>query len=245
MRPLKDDEENVLELADSQILVNQEKTFNFDATFSAERTQAEIYQEVLQEKVNAVLKGYNATIMAYGQTGSGKTFTIGLGGSTQFERGTLSEGFVTRALEQIFSTATASEEQRCVKIRFLEIVPDRNTEQVFDLINPSLARVPLQVRADQAGGFRLADVTERTVRCIEEAVEILKHGCKLRATEATVRNSVSSRSHAVLDIRVSDQAGGATSSLSLVDLAGSEAAGKIRGASKGDRFQVGVALVLF
>ena len=46
-----------------------------------------------------------------------------------------------------------------VKIRFLEIVPDRNTEQVFDLINPSLARVPLQVRADQAGGFRLADVT--------------------------------------------------------------------------------------
>ena len=159
MRPLKDDEENVLELADSQILVNQEKTFNFDATFSAERTQAEIYQEVLQEKVNAVLKGYNATIMAYGQTGSGKTFTIGLGGSTQFERGTLSEGFVTRALEQIFSTATASEEQRCVKIRFLEIVPDRNTEQVFDLINPSLARVPLQVRADQAGGFRLADVT--------------------------------------------------------------------------------------
>lgn len=47
------------------------RQFDFDAVFSDETSQDEIYRSAVGDIVNQVFLGYNATIIAYGQTGSG------------------------------------------------------------------------------------------------------------------------------------------------------------------------------
>lgn len=51
------------------------KQFTFDAVHGDSSTQEEVYNSV-KGIVDAVVEGYNGTIVAYGQTGSGKTHTI-------------------------------------------------------------------------------------------------------------------------------------------------------------------------
>ena len=51
------------------------KQYMFDAVHGEGSTQSEIYQNV-RGIVDAVVDGYNGTIVAYGQTGSGKTHTV-------------------------------------------------------------------------------------------------------------------------------------------------------------------------
>jgi hypothetical protein len=50
--------------------------FNLDWIFTETETQEQLYMIAAQDRVNAVLGGYNSTILAYGQTGSGKTHTM-------------------------------------------------------------------------------------------------------------------------------------------------------------------------
>jgi kinesin family protein 3/17 len=42
------------------------KVFTFDATFSSDAAQIQIYKRAVQQIVEAVLDGYNGTIFAYG-----------------------------------------------------------------------------------------------------------------------------------------------------------------------------------
>ncbi len=51
------------------------KQFTFDAVHGPRSTQSEVYESV-KGIVDAVVQGYNGTIVCYGQTGSGKTFTM-------------------------------------------------------------------------------------------------------------------------------------------------------------------------
>lgn len=51
------------------------KQYMFDAVHGERSTQSEVYDSV-KGIVDAVVDGYNGTIVAYGQTGSGKTHTI-------------------------------------------------------------------------------------------------------------------------------------------------------------------------
>ena len=50
--------------------------FSLDWIFTDEEPQEDVYNIAGHDRVNAVLQGYNATILAYGQTGSGKTHTM-------------------------------------------------------------------------------------------------------------------------------------------------------------------------
>eukprot|EP00227_Mantoniella_beaufortii_P013703 CAMPEP_0197580776 /NCGR_PEP_ID=MMETSP1326-20131121/4486_1 /TAXON_ID=1155430 /ORGANISM="Genus nov. species nov., Strain RCC2288" /LENGTH=85 /DNA_ID=CAMNT_0043144585 /DNA_START=126 /DNA_END=380 /DNA_ORIENTATION=- len=49
------------------------ETFAFDTVFAESASQGRVFSEVALPVVEAVLKGYNGTVMAYGQTGTGKT----------------------------------------------------------------------------------------------------------------------------------------------------------------------------
>jgi len=51
------------------------KKFSFDAVHGIRSTQNDIFESV-KGIVDAVVGGYNGTIVAYGQTGSGKTHTV-------------------------------------------------------------------------------------------------------------------------------------------------------------------------
>lgn len=67
-------------LVDNQIVIyngsrKAEQSFEFDACFSNEATNADVFDEV-SAAITSVLDGYNVSMLAYGQTGSGKTHTM-------------------------------------------------------------------------------------------------------------------------------------------------------------------------
>jgi kinesin family protein 4/21/27 len=69
--------------------------FTYDAVFPEAAGQERVYREAAGGMLDAVLAGYNATILAYGQTGSGKTYTMGSdsrGGGGYGDGGRLPEG---------------------------------------------------------------------------------------------------------------------------------------------------------
>jgi DNA repair exonuclease SbcCD ATPase subunit len=52
-----------------------EKEFEFDAAFSPDSTQEQVFEDT-RRLIESFLDGYNVCLFAYGQTGSGKTFTM-------------------------------------------------------------------------------------------------------------------------------------------------------------------------
>lgn len=104
-------------------------------------------------------------------------------------------------------------------------------EQLFDLLcgRPrDASQVELREGAD--GRTCLPGVTRRPAGDVCQALQCVCDGVRKRATAATARNSVSSRSHAVLTLTLETRAAGdgphagagTRAQLHLVDLAGSE-----------------------
>lgn len=73
---------------------------------------------------------------------------------------------------------------------------------------------------------RVPGLNWRDVSCAEDVTTVLREGWKARATAATALNAASSRSHAVLCVKVRGAREGRsfTSLLYLVDLAGKQLA---------------------
>ena len=68
--------------------------------------------------MEALFKGYNATVLAYGQTGSGKTYTMG----SAFTPGQAAIGVIPSVLDQIFDRIKAMPLVECtVRASFVEI----------------------------------------------------------------------------------------------------------------------------
>lgn len=68
--------------------------FTFDHILSQEKTNADVYEQVVHPIITSVMAGYNGTVFAYGQTSSGKTHTMM--GTDQ------DPGVIRRAIAQIF-----------------------------------------------------------------------------------------------------------------------------------------------
>ncbi|KAK7311684.1 hypothetical protein RJT34_09974 [Clitoria ternatea] len=192
-----------------------------------------IFDECAAPLVDALLHGYNATILAYGQTGSGKTYTMGTNYNGEGSGG----GIIPRVLETIFDRVNATKDSTefLIRVSFIEIFK----EEVFDLLDPSSSkgeaastaktaaptRVPIQIRETLNGGITLAGVTEAEVKTREEMASYLSSGSLSRATGSTNMNSQSSRSHAIFTITMEQKKGDddiLCAKLHLVDLAGSE-----------------------
>nr|VDD27176.1 unnamed protein product [Brassica oleracea] len=224
-------------------------TFTYDFVFgSGGYPSMEIYDHCVAPLVDALFKGYNATVLAYGQTGSGKTYTMG----TNYGGDGANGGIIPRVMEDIFTKAEATKDstELLIRVSFIEIFK----EDVFDLLdsnsppllrndggvhpkNVALSRAPIQIRETASGGITLAGVTEAEVKTKEEMGSYLAKGSLCRATACTNMNSQSSRSHAIFTITLEQkkvssslgttEVGGEDilcAKLHLVDLAGSERA---------------------
>jgi hypothetical protein len=238
----------------------KDKTFNFDRVIPEDADQSDVYAAV-QSLGTKFLEGFNATILAYGQTGAGKTYTMGSNFSTREE--STENGIIPRLVEDILANIEGmSATTSCrLSISYLEIY----NEHIKDLLLRGEAPAKgYQLQKDEHGNYVVAGLTEVAVSSLDDVAKCLEHGARLRSTASTQMNAHSSRSHAVITLRLdqeplglsddsevgtADAAGDApntgdaegptalkkTSLFRLVDLAGSERAKKT--GAEGDRLR--------
>lgn len=204
------------------IINNEDSTeFNFDNVFLPDPniSNRHVYQKSCAPLVHRFLNdGYNSTVFAYGMTGSGKTFSM---------RGTDEDpGFVKLAVDEIFDKIENDvSKQYTVSITYLEIY----NERIIDLLNsgPPISS-DLKIRDDPIYGNKIIGITNPLIKSREQVIQYINRGDNNRKTSETDFNARSSRSHAILQIKLhtrNHQSGIETNAtLSLCDLAGSEKA---------------------
>jgi len=168
------------------------KSFSYDHIYPEESNQAEIFEETSKNVVKSVLAGYNGTIFAYGQTGTGKTYTmVGEFGDE------INKGIIPRAFDYIFENVKQDKEYKYnIKISFIQIY----LEHIQDLIDP--IQKDIRIRESPEEGVYLEGVKWIEVKSTQDcALQFLK-GVKNRATESTIMNKDSSRSHAILIAKI-------------------------------------------
>lgn len=201
--------------------IADQSSFCFDNVFPAttELTNREVYMRLCSHIVKSFLHdGYNSTLFAYGMTGSGKTYSM---------RGEDHDpGFVRLAIDEIFERISSdSSKQYELSASYLEIY----NEKIVDLLSNSLsAPSDLKIRDDPDYGTKIVGASSPVILSKEHLLLLIRTGDTKRKTSATDYNARSSRSHAILQLRlhIVDLVAQTDShcTLSLCDLAGSERA---------------------
>jgi DNA uptake protein ComE-like DNA-binding protein len=137
-------------------------------------------------------------------------------------------GVIPRLLSSIYRRArkvekdSAGESSIQVSMSYYEIYNDK----VFDLFEAPEKRTPagLPIRDNEKGKAIVVGLTERPCTSLKEFEQLYDQANLNRSTSATKLNAHSSRSHAVLCVKVSQTTGEQTrvSTVCAIDLAGSE-----------------------
>ena len=195
-----------------------------DAVFDKDDDNAEVYSRTAAPVVQAVLRGVNGTVMAYGQTSSGKTHTMS---GTKVD-----PGVMALAVSDIFAAIESDRHTRRFDVRasYMEIY----NEEIRDLLAPEESApgsvAPIKLINGPTGLTQVHGLEERTVTGADAIIDLVAEGTARRSVGRTAMHAVSSRSHAVLRIRVASAPIGGdprpplASTLYVVDLAGSERA---------------------
>ncbi|RNF26381.1 mitotic centromere-associated kinesin (MCAK) [Trypanosoma conorhini] len=181
--------------------------FMFDDAFGEDTTNAHLFEGCSRGLIVTALEGGSASCFAYGQTGSGKTHTM-LGSDEE-------KGLYLLAAAELFARLPPEHE---VRASLYEIY--RNS--LFDLLN---GRLPVVLREDHHHRINICGLSWHNITSAEELWALVGRGTDQRSTGSTSANERSSRSHAVLTIRVLHRRDASfCGTLNFVDLAGSERA---------------------
>ena len=198
----------------------KENSFGFDKVFSESRGNEGIYEEEIKTLVQDVCQGMNGTCFAYGMTGAGKTHTM-LGTTAQIKS---EKGLVYIAVDDCISLMSQKRVDFQLKLSYLEIY----NEHVRDLLNTG---ENLMVIEDPLKGIVIPNLKEFLVTSSSSAKELIDLGNTIRVMASTSANQFSTRSHAVLQLVLTQTAKEKSlantqilSKLCLIDLAGSERA---------------------
>ncbi|EGD81629.1 kinesin family member 19 [Salpingoeca rosetta] len=198
---------------------SREKRFAFDTCFDSSANQKTVYTMTTKPIIKGVLNGYNATVFAYGPTGSGKTYTM-LGNADN-------PGIMTHTLRDLFKLVARREDETEYRITMTYV--ELYNEYLYDLLVDDSDE--LELREDAHGNNHVIGATEVHITQPEQVLGLLMEGNRRRTQEATAANSTSSRSHAILCIRVRStprmqdiQRQHKLGQLYMCDLAGSERA---------------------
>ncbi|PWZ00726.1 kinesin-domain-containing protein [Testicularia cyperi] len=206
---------------------NKDVRYAFDRIFDATASQHDVFQETCKPLLDGVLNGYNASVFAYGATGCGKTHTIS--GTPQ------DPGLIFLTLKELYDRIADARDESEVHVRlsYLEIY----NETIRDLLSaePTPPGAGLALREDANNKISVVGITELTPQSPESVLEYIQEGNSRRTMSPTEANAVSSRSHAVLQINVTQKPRTASmteettsASLNIIDLAGSERASATR-----------------
>lgn len=192
--------------------------YQFDAFYGDRSSQQDVYAGSVQPILRHLLEGQNASVLAYGPTGAGKTHTM-LGSPEQ-------PGVIPRALMDLLQlTREEGAEGRpwalSVTMSYLEIYQ----EKVLDLLEP--ASGDLVIREDCRGNILIPGLTQKPITSFADFEQHFLPASRNRTVGATRLNQRSSRSHAVLLVKVEQRERLAPfrqreGKLYLIDLAGSE-----------------------
>ncbi|ESL06140.1 mitotic centromere-associated kinesin (MCAK) [Trypanosoma rangeli SC58] len=181
--------------------------FMFDAAFAEDTTNVHLFNSCSDDLLVTALDGGSASCFAYGQTGSGKTHTMQ--GNQQ------EKGLYLLAAAELFMRLPPEHE---VHVALYEIY----SNSLFDLLN---GRVPVMLREDHHHRMNICGLSWHNVASAEALRLLIGRGTYQRRTGSTSANECSSRSHAVLTIRILRRRDASfCGTLNFVDLAGSERA---------------------
>ncbi|KAL0634594.1 hypothetical protein Q9L58_006481 [Maublancomyces gigas] len=201
---------------------NENFTFPFNAVHNMESSQTHLFAEV-SSTVKHLFGGNDVTIFAYGATGSGKTYTMrGEGASTE-------RGIIPRLLAAIYRRGTELERKTVGKTTMIATMSyyEIYNDKVFDLfVSPdkrTLSGLPLR---DNGGKTVVVGLVEKEIKTAMEFEKLYSKANTNRSTSATKLNAHSSRSHAIVCVRVAttncETGERRAGTISCIDLAGSE-----------------------
>jgi len=201
------DEQELLEFGCETVLNNagQERTFDV----------------VGKQATDAVLAGYNGTVLCYGQTGAGKSFTM-VGSRDHYHQ----RGVAARAIAHAFrEAANRPADEYTFRFSCLEIYND----QMYDLLSTLPSEGPRRELSlhELRGKVEVKGLLNPEVESEEQALQLLFEAESNRAVAQHQLNLASSRSHVLYMLYCQKRSKVATgavvhSKLTLVDLAGSE-----------------------
>ncbi|KAI1097252.1 kinesin heavy chain [Jackrogersella minutella] len=201
---------------------SEEFSFTFNGVYDQLTTQEELFTTEVAPHLKSLFNGLDVTIFAYGVTGTGKTHTM-RGGLKLAER-----GIIPRLLSGVFRRAKKISKESegdttvAVALSYYEIYNDK----VFDLLEPPEKRMPsgLPLRAEANGRTVVAGLSERPCQDLKDFERLYIESNNNRITAATKLNAHSSRSHAILRVKITQTTGDMVreSTASAIDLAGSE-----------------------
>lgn len=212
----------------------KDQTFGFDQVFDENTSQSDVYEATTRNLLDSVLDGYNATVFAYGATGCGKTHTI---------TGTAQQpGVIFLTMQELFERIADQTDDKVteVSLSYLEIY----NETIRDLLVPGGSKQGLMLREDANQAVSVAGLSSHRPQNVQEVMDMIVRGNEYRTMSPTEANATSSRSHAVLQINVSQKDRNADvnephtmATLSIIDLAGSERASATK--NRGERLTEG------
>ena len=213
----------------ADVAASQARRFAFDTVLDGGASQADAFEACkVEDMVQAVVQGYNATLMTYGMTGSGKTHTLEgyiYDGAAKVDVGATPKerlGLAPRAVELLFAevaqAATASPaDNLAVSVSYVQIYK----EQAYDLLTLGAAagaaggeggasdgsrRRPagagLRMRWTRQAGFYLEGLSEHPVADADEVMALFHRGVAAKVMATHALNRASSRSHALLTVTV-------------------------------------------
>ncbi|TQN70089.1 Kinesin-like protein KIF22 [Colletotrichum shisoi] len=199
----------------------EEFSFAFNSVYDQATTQDELFTSEVAPHIKALFQGLDVTIFAYGVTGTGKTHTM-RGGLKLADR-----GVIPRLLSGVYRRGkkitkdTNGETTVDVALSYYEIYNDK----VFDLFEPPEKRQPagLPLR-EKDGKTMVVGLSERACEDLHDFSRLYIEANTNRVTAATKLNAHSSRSHAIMRVKVTQTTGDQVleSTASAIDLAGSE-----------------------
>jgi Kinesin motor domain len=218
---------------------SEDFTFQFNSVYGQDSTQQELFdtegklagdslncKALTQGSVTPTVKhlflGCDVTIFAYGSTGTGKTHTM-RGGKSLADR-----GMIPRLLSSIYRRSRRLEKESGgeknveISMSYYEIYNDR----VYDLFEAPEKRtaVGLPLREAAGGKTVVVGLSEMPCGSLKEFEVLYDRANSNRSTSATKLNAHSSRSHAILCVKltITTPYEARVSTASAIDLAGSE-----------------------
>ena len=218
----------------SEALQKEKREFTYDYVFSPTDDQAQLYDSLISPLISKCVQGFNGCVFVYGQTASGKTYTMG-GPAVQNPN---DRGIILRVAEHLTDYIDKNGRKDLGKAgydftvtgSYLEIY----NEQLKDLLGKNNEELKIRLDPTSLSGkdVYVQGLTQVPLVTDKDYIKAIETGVSKRRVAETNMNAVSSRSHAILTLTLTQREfleGGKegvkkSSKIHLIDLAGSERA---------------------